>query len=195
MVALTTLRHELSSRPQPLGFARSKEVPAGCSPEVLGSPQPMENRRAWSLGLRSPDTGRMGAFVALAREASFSPIRDRPECSGIFSPSTPLSISTQSDERFFQGCLWDGHGETEPSGVSSTDDKNTALSVSRKILLDAAWKYPSVMLTVGDLLYTDVLNQARREPSEATLAFPISVTLQAQQIMRLKCLYWKVLTF
>ena len=51
------------------------------------------------------------------------------------------------------------------------------------------------MLTVRDPLYTDVLNQGRREPSEATLAFPISVTFQAQQIMRLKCLYWKVLTF
>ena len=133
--------------------------------------------------------------MALAREACFSSIRDRPECSGIFSPSAPLSISTQNDKRFFQGCLWDGSGETEPSGVNSTDDKNTAHSVSQEILSDAAWKYPSVMLTVRDPLYTDVLNQGRREPSEATLAFPISVTFQAQQIMRLKCLYWKVLTF
>ena len=133
------------------------------------------------------------AFMVLAREASFSCIRD--ECSGLLSPSAPLHISTHNDERFFQGCLWDGSGETEPSGVSSMDDKSTAPSVSREILSDAAWKYPSVMLTVRDRLYADMLNQGRRGPSEATLTFPISVTLQAQQIMRLKCLYWKVLTF
>ena len=141
------------------------------------------------------------AFMVLAREASFSSLLIsslltlRDECSGLLSPSTPLRISTHNDEHFFQGCLWDGSGETEPSGVSSMDDKSTAHSVSREILLDAAWKYPSVTLTVRDRLYADMLNQGRRGPSEAALTFPISVTLQTQQIMRLKCLYWKVLTF
>ena len=172
--------------------ARPKEVPAECSPKVLGSPQPIENRGPGHQGFDL--LTQVGcAFMVLAREASFSCIRD--ECSGLLSPSAPLHISTHNDERFFQGCLWDGSGETEPSGVSSMDDKSTAHSVSREILSDAAWKYPSVMLTVRDRLYADMLNQGRRGPSEATLTFPISVTLQAQQIMRLKCLYWKVLTF
>lgn len=66
--ALTTLRHEraLFTATTPwLPGQRRYLLDAAGGP---GVPQPMENRRAWSLGLRSPDTGRMRAFTWLVSQ-------------------------------------------------------------------------------------------------------------------------------